>query len=296
MAQLSFSLTVAKDLVQDAELMIIMKRLLAQKEAESTVNDKEIFSEIKNLLEQIKWNLNEYTQVQNTPSKAITLLNEHIMISYNIFNKNMCDKVKEKLESIGHAVKMSDNTNLEEIVKLIQGCSCFLMCVSEKYRQCITCQLEAKYAFKLNKKIVPLIMQSDYENVKGWLGQIISLCRNQSINFSNVHFDQCMSLLENEISLKEAPINLTSNLTNLKNMPPNDVNEWNESQVREWFIKNKIELSIYEYLHANSGKILRQMHQIKKSSAEFFFQSLKVKDIEFHDTILFASCLDELFK
>jgi hypothetical protein len=35
-----------------------------------------------------------------------------------------------------------------------------------RYRQSLNCQAEAQYSFKLNKKIIPLIMQDSYENVK----------------------------------------------------------------------------------------------------------------------------------
>ena len=74
------------------------------------------------------------------------------------------------------------------------------------------------------------------------------------------------------------------------------VDDWTDGEVKEWFAKNNINMSINEYLRANSGKILKQMYSIKKSSAEFFYQSLKpIVDIEFHDIVLFASCLDDLF-
>ena len=69
-----------------------------------------------------------------------------------------------------------------------------------------------------------------------------------------------------------------------------------DEKVKEWFLANKINMAICDFLRANSGKILKQMFSIKKSSNEFFYQSLKqIENIEFHEVVLFGSCLDELF-
>ena len=54
----------------------------------------------------------------------------------------------------------------------IENSSVFLMCVSEKYYQSPNCRLEAEYAVRLQKPIIPIIMQSDYMPL-GWLGIII---------------------------------------------------------------------------------------------------------------------------
>ena len=55
----------------------------------------------------------------------------------------------------------------------IENAKCVLLCVTEKYRQSVPCQLEAKYAMKLNKIIIPCIMQKGYGQIQGWLGMIM---------------------------------------------------------------------------------------------------------------------------
>lgn len=56
--------------------------------------------------------------------------------------------------------------NLSNIINNLDA-YCVLICVTEKYRQSLNCQAEAQYAFKLNKHIIPLVMEKGYENCKG---------------------------------------------------------------------------------------------------------------------------------
>lgn len=85
------------------------------------------------------------------------------MISYNRESRDLCVIIKEKLEELGMRVWMdvSDmrGSTLEAMAQAVERAECVLMCVTEKYRQSINCQAEARYAFKMQKKIVPLIMQ-----------------------------------------------------------------------------------------------------------------------------------------
>ncbi len=80
------------------------------------------------------------------------------------------------------------------MAKAVEKSKCVLMCVTEKYRQSLNCQVnlnlfipillnyikmsiqaEAQYSFRRNKNIIPVIMQKGYHNVDGWLGFIIGL-------------------------------------------------------------------------------------------------------------------------
>ena len=68
--------------------------------------------------------------------------------------QNLC-----RFQANNHLILLSNNHNLDAY--------CVLICVTEKYRQSLNCQAEAQYAFKLNKHIIPLIMEKGYENCKG---------------------------------------------------------------------------------------------------------------------------------
>ena len=92
-----------------------------------------------------------------------------------------------------------------------------MICVTEKYRSSINCQAEAQYAFRINKPIVPLIMQSGYENVKGWLGIIMG--DKIFINFMKYGFDECIRRLKNEVD--SAFSSLTHKSIIINNEPKN---------------------------------------------------------------------------
>ncbi len=49
----------------------------------------------------------------------------------------------------------------------IEDSLCVIICMTEKYKQSSNCRAEAEYSFKLNKSIIPIIMQSNYKP-NGW--------------------------------------------------------------------------------------------------------------------------------
>ena len=157
-------------------------------------NENYIYQSIKNLIEKINWNLDQSQQIQSLDTAHKSC---NILISYKK-NKDfsMCLKIKEKLELSGFSIVFSENDvlSLEEITKPVEMCQCMIMCITEKYRQCINCQLEAKYAYKLNKKIIPIIMQSD---VHGWLDAMID--EKLAIDFAKYEFDACIQKLKVEL-------------------------------------------------------------------------------------------------
>jgi hypothetical protein len=90
--------------------------------------------------------------------------------------KAICMQIKSDIEALGHKVWIDVNdihgSSLNSMADGIEHSYAVIICITEKYRQSINCQAEAQFAFKINKPIVPLILQSGYENVKGWLGNM----------------------------------------------------------------------------------------------------------------------------
>ena len=171
LSQLSLNRKIAIDLNKDTNFL---------DELESIINDNQ---SIKKKYDQIKWNLKEIENEQNKleSSNENSVSNEqskleHIMISYNTVSRELCLKIKENLESSGYKVWIDINdihgSSLDSMARAVENSFCVLMCVTEKYRQSVNCQAEAQYAFRLNKPIIPLIMQKGYESVSGWLGNI----------------------------------------------------------------------------------------------------------------------------
>jgi hypothetical protein len=197
----------------------------------------------------------------------------------------------------------------------VENSYCVLICVTEKYRSSINCQAEAQYAFRLNKPIVPLIMQTGYENVKGWLGIIMG--DKIFINFMKYDFDECLKRLKNELDcacnlLSHKPILKESKITNDKLVSFNNNNNnnnkalvvsnkssliesWNEQNVIEWFKENNLNIKILEELKPCNGILLSQLYEMKTEAPEFFYQSLKSNQVNLNSLILFAFNLKKLF-
>ena len=122
-----------------------------------------------------------YKKLIKTSKQLIWLLNEkqlesekqkeeekregggHIMISYNTGSRDLCLKIKESLENAKIKVWIDvdeiHGSSLESMARAVENAKCVLVCVTEKYRQSVNCQAEAQYAFRLQKKIIPLILQ-----------------------------------------------------------------------------------------------------------------------------------------
>ena len=62
---------------------------------------------------------------------------------------------KEKIESYGKKVWLrKKDSNLSSRLNAIENSTCVLVCVTEIFRQSLSCQIEAKHAVKANKKIM----------------------------------------------------------------------------------------------------------------------------------------------
>ena len=193
-AQLTFNKKITEDLLLDTAFVDLIKC------------GPKTDGFLKEIARQINWNLGLNSPVcRNTGEKQATTQggDEHIMISYNTASRELCLKIKSQLESRGFKIWIDVNdihgSSLDAMANAVEKSLCVLMCVSEKYRQSVNCQAEAQYAFRLNKKIIPLIMQSGYENVQGWLGIIMG--DKIFVNFTKYDYDECIRRLLKELSV-----------------------------------------------------------------------------------------------
>ena len=305
LVQLSFDDSIREDLNEENELKkFLAKDIISKHRMSFDQEDKNLFHSIEVLIEQLKWNINNKKDLDDQKYNEIPTF-DHIMIS--------CDertsvgtvlKIKEKLESGAHRpnvwIASNETSSLEARISAIERSSCVIVCITEKYRQSITCQIEARHALKTNKKIIPLIMQRVYENAKGWIGQVILKEKSKCIHFSKEFesFENSMLKLERELNLKSSISNEKINEVSPKTSNRSStVEDWSESQAQEWFAKNNLNNALFEYFKPLDGKILKQMNQMKKVSSDFFFKSLsEIEGIKFYDIVLFSACLDDLFK
>jgi hypothetical protein len=144
----------------------------------------------------------------------------------------------------------------------------------------VNCQAEAQYAFKLNKKIVPLIMQKGYENVQGWLGIIMG--DKIFVNFTKYDFEECMRRLRKELNSSSSPstaqaLDIQPPITSASPIADKTfIDACSSEQVKKWFLKYKLNMRIYERLSPDfNGELLRQLYELKRQAPEFYFKSLE---------------------
>ena len=282
-AQLTFNKKIAQEFKSDLDLNNFIEQKLSSENSDQGV--KEICSNMK-------WNM----QVERTIGNAAT--SNHIMISYNSMSRSICLNIKSKLEALGHKVWIDVNdirgSSLDSMAKAVENSWCVIICITEKYRQSINCQSEAQYAFKLNKKIVPLIMESGYENVKGWLGLIIG--DKIFVNFTKYEFEECIRRLKHELDIKDLNTRLdieqSTHIVDLKK----SVLHWTADEVFEWFVEQKIDENLRKALCPCNGIILEQLYTIRLDAPEFYFQALNKYGVDLKAIILFTYNLKKLFE
>ena len=70
----------------------------------------------------------------------------------------------------------------------------------------------------------------------------------------------------------------------------------NETLVKDWFVKNNLNLDIYEYLAPCDGEILRQLYEMKCTAPEFYYKSLhRIEENGLRSIVVFTSRLTSLF-
>ena len=294
LAQLAFNEQVNAELDKELELKDYVQQTAMQTSFE--------FKNLKKSCQDFLWILKN-DKIENI--KPVLPSEDHIMISYNTGSRELCLKIKEELERFNFKVWIDVNeihgSSLESMANAVEKSECVLMCVTEKYRQSLNCQAEAQYAFRLNKCIIPLIMQPGYHSVKGWLGFIIG--DKIFVDFSKYSFEDSFKRLVKQIRLNK---NIQAPVTSVKDIQimPESVSEnktnlaqvWTKEQVNDWFKRHEITV-LHDNLKPIDGKSLFQLYQLKKDAPEFFFRSLTKNDsIDIKKLAVFNDELIKLFK
>ena len=107
-----------------------------------------------------------------------------LMISYASQTFDKVQLIQRALESFGYTVWIDDQDMrgklFEDMAKGIEKSSHIIACVSEFYENSRYCQKELAYAIRIEKPIIPIIVQKEYDP-KGWLGVAISVVRSYKI-------------------------------------------------------------------------------------------------------------------
>jgi hypothetical protein len=227
-------------------------------------------NEVTILCENILWSLNQVHNFDDeTPCEA-----KHIFISFSWNLKVHCIKLQNDLKKSGYSVYMNTNGNylLDETKKAIEDASCVLICVCEKYRLDENCQLEAIYANKLNKILIPLVMQEGYENLDAscWISMLTG--SKKMINFVNIGFGESMKLLKKE--LERLHIEKGKSCVNTKNDTVNQSQaystmidyEVDESEIAD--DEENEEIDYHDFLKSDSNITNTGSHKEKRETKQ----------------------------
>lgn len=296
MAQLAFDCQIMNDLLQDYKFLSMIRKI--------AIEDNAQLKKLKIITKQLIWLMEEYSYVTNNTNsrKQFDLTEGHIMISYNVLDKQSCIRIKNELEKENNKVwvdlnEINGTNSLDTMAQAIEKSKFILILCSEHYRQSFKCQAEAEYSFKLKKKILPCILDKNYEKIKGWLGRIIENC--DFIDFVTRSFDDSFLHLKYQISMftynKKQDEQQISIIQTLKS----NVNEWSTKDVENWFKQIGLNNSfIFNALFPCTGRLLSQLRQMQVYAPDFFFKSISPKTLNINDlkTIAtFSLNLNELF-
>lgn len=147
-------------------------------------------------IEGVLWQLREHeeekAQIQAEQKK------QHIMLSYNWSAQTQVKQVQRALQEQGYVVWMDvdqmGGSTLVAMADAVERAGVMLMFVSKDYKQSANCRTEAEYAFKLQRRIVPVLVEPDGYTGDGWLGMIVG---------SKLYFDISHSAAEGNSNNKK---------------------------------------------------------------------------------------------
>eukprot|EP00301_Raphidiophrys_heterophryoidea_P021334 c5797_g1_i2.p1 GENE.c5797_g1_i2~~c5797_g1_i2.p1 ORF type:complete len:640 (+),score=209.27 c5797_g1_i2:85-1920(+) len=111
---------------------------------------------------------------------------KYVMLSYCWANQPVVLEINKALKANGFAtwidVDAMTGSTLEAMAGAVEGCEVFVCTLSSSYKQSAACRLEGEYAFSKRKRIVPIMVETNY-NPDGWLGALVG--SKLWIDFSN---------------------------------------------------------------------------------------------------------------
>ncbi|XP_071501362.1 uncharacterized protein [Diadema antillarum] len=243
----------------------------------------------------------------------------HVMLSYQWDVQKQILKVKELLQADGYKVWMDvdqmGGSTLEAMASAVENAAVVLICFSEKYKNSPACRTEAEYTFKLNKPIVPLKMQTDYE-ADGWLG--IMLGTKYYIAMATMdevvdNVDRLKRELANRGRLPSTSISRHLSVTGESNLAvkirrndskrlskreavsAKNAANWTNDDVNAWLTRNSL-TELKNRLEGYDGEGILGLKTIASDAPEFFYKEVKnelgLKSLR--EIIRFKQALDDI--
>ncbi|XP_046574512.1 uncharacterized protein LOC124282547 [Haliotis rubra] len=231
----------------------------------------------------------------------------HVMISYQWTDQKLVLKIKESLRQKGYKIWMDvdhmEGSTLQAMAEAVQNASVVLVCMSERYKLSQNCRSEAEYAFSLEKKIVPLLMQRAYKP-DGWLGMIKGT--KLFFDFSGKYpYDQKLTDLVKELGEHGKTQQLTDEIDGETKIVPvvkaaplaaargRSLADWSVKDVQNWLTKTG--LTNDSLLRKMTGDDLLFLREVSHRAPEFYFNYLLTNlQLPFDDLKKFSRAVDKL--
>ncbi|CAF4627401.1 unnamed protein product [Rotaria sp. Silwood1] len=246
---LSFNQDIQQQLRSNSAFMSKLTHL-----AKESKNDQ-----MKKNIHGILWNLELNREICST----IVIKDEEIfdiMISYSHEEKVLCKQIYDELINCGYRIWIDFNQMhgnvMDAMAQAIERSHTIIICMSEQYRKSNYCRAEAQYAFRQQRKIVPVILQKHYKP-DGWLSFLIGSLLY--IDFNKYEFPEAMAKLFNELKVEDmSEINVVPvrPKEDIAAIPPSlsvsspkrsvspiysqNILEWTQTQVHNWLLEHNL--------------------------------------------------------
>ena len=227
---------------------------------------------------------------------------KHLMLSVHKSKLKFCNKLKTDLEKSGFRVfvDLDFTYDLMKVRETICNSFCIILCIDEKFRQSVRCRDEVEFAWKTNKKILPLIIESQpYELGNDWLGNMIKN-EDRLLDFSKRNYNFKL-VIKNvvEVLYSETSKGIITNEVFLSKKILNKmkiISKWTEDDVKSWFVARKLNTEMFTYLTPFNGEILIGMYEMRCLAPHFFKRSLiQIGNYDDKSLGIFSFQLQKLF-
>ena len=233
----------------------------------------------------------EGKKARNNTEKIEETTGNHVMISYQWDNQELLVEVKNKLQASGYRVWMDleqmGGSTLEAMAKAVENAAVVLVCVSQRYKESPNCRSEGEYAYRLNKDIIPLMMQRNY-TADGWLGILVGT--KMWIDFQNKQFTNSgVTKLIKELGGRGKDLDTTdgpkeavirpSEASAVRTTPPHksltNVSSWTNQEVKKWLTEIGLEQVCKEETSEFNGQTLIDLHELRGECPDYFYKCLE---------------------
>jgi len=199
----------------------------------------------------------------------------HIMLSYNWNHQAIVAELKTELEKAGYKTWMDidkmQGSTLEAMANAVEESDAVILCVSKGYKESQACRTEAEYAFQMQKKLIPVLVEKDYRP-SGWLGALMG--SKLYFNATSVkRANEAAGALMRELgSLGKVGLERNIQLPSVSNSSEDDVDSWTVDRTQEFLKKNGFSPEALERFLAQSvdGACLLALHRTNTRDPRYF--------------------------